>query len=164
MSLLYSTVRFVMRCPYCQSDRLKVTDSRDALDTNTIRRRRECLACHKRFTTFEAIAAEPLQIFKRNGVYQDFSFEKLLAGIEKACRHTTISREQVHTIASSIHGALLLADHPSVTSKWIGDRVMEHLRELDTIAYIRFACEYRRFKDVGQLMEAIRSAEPDLQS
>jgi transcriptional repressor NrdR len=139
---------------------LRVTDSRDANEANAIRRRRECCDCSRRFTTFETIEMAPLQVRKRDGRYQDFDAEKLLHGIVKACRHTHISREQALSIAHKISSELLQNSISSVTSKEIGDRVMDELKALDSIAYIRFACEYRRFKDVDELMDAIRCIQP----
>lgn len=148
-----------MKCPFCASEDLKVTDSRNALDANAIRRRRECLNCNRRFTTFETIELT-IQVRKRNGFYEDFQEEKLVAGLEAACRHTRISHDQMRALASKITSELMSKQVREVSTKEIGEIAMKYLKLMDTIAYIRFACVYRRFKDIGELMEAIQSIEP----
>jgi transcriptional repressor NrdR len=148
-----------MRCPFCHHEELKVTDSRDASETNTIRRRRECLGCQRRFTTFETIELT-VEVKKRNGQYEDFEQQKLIKGLEAACRHTTISREQVLDIASKITGDIMQQQIREITTTELGDLAMKHLQAMDSIAYIRFACVYRRFKNVEELMEAIQSIKP----
>ncbi|MCH9610047.1 MAG: Transcriptional repressor NrdR [Chlamydiales bacterium] len=148
-----------MKCPYCGSSELKVTDSRNAVDANAIRRRRECLDCSRRFTTFEMVELT-IQVKKRDGVYQDFQEPKLIQGLEAACRHTSVSLEQVKMIASKVTSELMGMPTREISSKEIGEIVMKYLKSMDTIAYIRFACVYRRFKDIGELMEAIHSVTP----
>ena len=148
-----------MRCPFCAHEELKVTDSRNALDANAIRRRRECLKCARRFTTFETVELT-IQVQKRDQLYEDFQEEKLRAGIEAACRHTRVSHEQVRTLASRITSELMERQVKEISTKEIGEVVMKYLKTMDTIAYIRFACVYRRFKDIGELMEAIQSIDP----
>jgi len=148
-----------MKCPFCGNEELKVTDSRNALDANAIRRRRECLNCNLRFTTFETIELT-IQVRKREGLYEDFQEEKLTSGLEAACRHTRVSYEQVRALASRITSELMERQVKEISTKEIGEIVMRYLKTMDTIAYIRFACVYRRFKDIGELMEAIQSIEP----
>ncbi len=148
-----------MRCPFCGSEELKVADSRNALDTNAIRRRRECLKCNQRFTTFETIELT-IQVHKRDGRYEDFQEQKLIDGLEAACRHTRISHEQVRALAFRITSELMEKQVREISTKEIGEIVMKYLKTMDTIAYIRFACVYRRFKNVGELMEAIHSITP----
>jgi len=148
-----------MKCPYCHHEELKVTDSRDAMEMNAIRRRRECLECQRRFTTFETIELS-VEVKKRDGRYEDFQQQKLIKGMEAACRHTTISREQVIAIASQITGDIMQQQVREITTTELGDIVMKHLQALDPIAYIRFACVYRRFKNVAELMDAIQSIKP----
>ncbi|MCC5832704.1 MAG: transcriptional repressor NrdR [Chlamydiales bacterium] len=148
-----------MKCPFCGNEELKVTDSRNALDANAIRRRRECLNCSRRFTTFETIELT-IQVRKRGGLYEDFQEDKLISGLDAACRHTRISHGQVRSLASKITGELMDRQVREITTKEIGEIVMKYLKTMDTIAYIRFACVYRRFKDIGELMEAIQSIEP----
>ena len=145
-----------MRCPFCSHEESKVTDSRTVTETHAIRRRRECLKCLKRFTTFETIDLT-LQVIKKSGVYQDFSVEKLIKGLSASCHHTKVSHEQVRTLAYKITTHLMERQVREVTTREIGEIAMEHLQMLDPIAYIRFACVYRRFKCVDELMTAIES-------
>ncbi len=145
-----------MRCPFCHHEESKVTDSRMVVETNSIRRRRECLQCFRRFTTFETLDLT-IQVLKRDGCYEDFSQEKLLKGLDAACRHTAVSREELRLIAYSITADLMERPQKEVTTKEIGEIAMKALQSLDTIAYIRFACVYRRFKHVDELMDALES-------
>ncbi len=147
-----------MKCPYCHHSESKVTDSRDAVELNAIRRRRECLKCFRRFTTFENIELT-LQVHKRDGRYEDFQQQKLVYGLEAACRHTTISHDQVIMIASKITGELIQKGVQEITTTEIGNMVMKYLQSMDPIAFIRFACVYKRFKNMGELMEAIHSIQ-----
>ncbi|MCH9609175.1 MAG: Transcriptional repressor NrdR [Chlamydiales bacterium] len=149
-----------MKCPFCGFGELKVTDSRNALDVNAIRRRRECLNCNCRFTTFETVELI-LQVKKRDGLYEDFQEQKLISGLDSACRHTCVSHAQVRTLASTIVAELMQQQLREITSREIGEIAMKYLKTMDTIAYIRFACVYRRFKDIGELMEAIHSVTPE---
>lgn len=145
-----------MKCPFCHRDELKVTDSRNAWEMNAIRRRRECLNCLRRFTTFETIELT-VQVLKRDGTYEDFQQHKLVAGLAAACRHTKISHDQVIALASKIANDLVGSQMKEITTTQIGEMVMQHLQMLDPIAYIRFACVYRRFKDIDELEEAIKT-------
>jgi transcriptional repressor NrdR len=144
-----------MRCPFCSHEELKVTDSRNATEMNGVRRRRECLSCLKRFTTFETVDLT-IQVHKRDGRYEDFQQEKLVKGLDAACRHTRISHEQVRALAYKITNELMEKGIREISTTELGEFVMKELREVDTIAYIRFACVYRRFKDVDELMDAIQ--------
>ncbi|MBB65773.1 MAG: transcriptional regulator NrdR [Waddliaceae bacterium] len=144
-----------MKCPYCKHDELKVTDSRNSSECNGIKRRRECLRCQRRFTTFETVDLS-MQVHKRDGHYEDFQQSKLIKGLDAACRHTSISRDQILALASRVTQELMQRQAQVLSATAIGEIVMRHLKELDTIAYIRFACVYRRFKDVDELMEAIQ--------
>lgn len=148
-----------MKCPFCSHEELKVTDSRNAFEANAIRRRRECLNCGKRFTTFETIELI-IQVHKRDGRYEDFQEQKLINGLDAACRHTSISHEQVRSLASKITGELMDRQIREISTKELGETVMKYLKNMDTIAYIRFACVYKRFKDIGELVEAIHSINP----
>ncbi len=147
-----------MKCPFCAHEELKVTDSRNAPEANAIRRRRECLKCTRRFTTFETVELT-MQVLKRDGRYEDFQEQKLIAGLDAACRHTRISHEQVKALASGIASEILQSQVREITTQEIGEIVMKYLKGMDTIAYIRFACVYRRFKDIGELMHAIQTIE-----
>ncbi|MBS0621082.1 MAG: transcriptional repressor NrdR [Verrucomicrobia bacterium] len=143
-----------MRCPFCSHEELKVTDSRNVAESNAVRRRRECLKCLRRFTTFETVDLT-IQVQKRDGRYEDFNQEKLIRGLDAACRHTRISHDQVRALAYKICSDLSERQIKEVKTSELGEIVMRHLQGLDTIAYIRFACVYRRFKDVGELMDAL---------
>lgn len=147
-----------MKCPFCHSEGLKVTDSRDATEMNAIKRRRECLNCLKRFTTFETIELT-IQVKKRDGTYEDFQQQKLINGLAAACRHTKISHDQVIALASSITHELMQAQLREISTTRLGEMVMKHLQALDPIAYIRFACVYKRFKDLGELEDAIKTIQ-----
>lgn len=148
-----------MKCPFCGHDDLKVTDSRNAQEMNAIRRRRECLKCNRRFTTFETVELV-IQVYKRDGRYEDFQQQKLINGIEAACRHTKISRDEVRALVAKITTVLMERQTREITTTELGQMVMEELQLLDSIAYIRFACVYRRFKEIEELMEAIQTITP----
>lgn len=147
-----------MRCPFCQHEELKVTDSRNATEMNGVKRRRECLSCLKRFTTFETVDLT-LQVHKRDGRYEEFQQDKLIRGLDAACRHTKISHDQVRALAYQITAELMEKQDHVIESMEIGEIVMKHLQTLDPIAYIRFACVYRRFKGVDELMDALQNKE-----
>ncbi|MEI6242104.1 MAG: transcriptional regulator NrdR [Chlamydiota bacterium] len=148
-----------MKCPFCSFEESKVTDSRTASDMNAIKRRRECLKCSNRFTTFETIDLT-IQVKKRDGTYEDFKQEKLIKGLDAACRHSTISHDQVLYLVSKISADLMAKQVREIPAQELGDIVMRHLQEMDVIAYIRFACVYKRFKDITDLMGAIDSITP----
>lgn len=148
-----------MRCPFCNQIESKVTDSRNAVEQNAIRRRRECLQCGKRFTTFETIDLT-IQVHKRDGRYEDFQQEKIIRGLDAACRHTRISHDQVRTVAYQITADLMERQVREIETTELGEIIIRHLKDLDTIAYIRFACVYRRFKDVDALMGEIQNISP----
>ncbi|NGX47537.1 MAG: Transcriptional repressor NrdR [Chlamydiae bacterium] len=145
-----------MRCPFCNHEESKVTDSRNPEQTNAIRRRRECLRCLRRFTTFETVDLT-IQILKRDGHYQDFQQDKLIKGLDAACRHTRISRQQVREIAYKITAELMERQIREIEATELGEISMKYLQQLDTVAYIRFACVYKRFKDVDELKDAIEN-------
>lgn len=145
-----------MRCPFCNHFDSKVTDSRNAVEQNAIRRRRECLECQKRFTTFETVDLT-IQVHKRDGRYEDFQQDKLIRGLDAACRHTRISHDQVRTLAAQITADLMERQVREIETTELGELVVNHLKGLDTIAFIRFACVYRRFKDMDELMDEIQS-------
>lgn len=148
-----------MRCPFCNHEDLKVTDSRDAVEINAIRRRRECAQCMRRFTTFETVDLI-MQVKKRDGTYQDFQQDKLINGIDAACRHTRVSHDQVRMLACQIKADLMASGHREIESRVLGEIVMDHLQKMDVVAYIRFACVYKRFKHINELVEAIQSISP----
>lgn len=148
-----------MKCPFCQHNELKVTDSRDAPEMNSIRRRRECLKCQQRFTTFETMELS-MQVHKRDGRYEDFQQQKLIKGLELACRHTTISHEQAIALAAQITVELLQRQVREITTEELGEIVMQRLKALDPIAYIRFACVYKRFRTIKELTADIQALQP----
>jgi transcriptional repressor NrdR len=147
-----------MKCPFCQCAELKVLDSRESTDINAVRRRRECLSCARRFTTFETIELT-MQIHKRDGRYEEFQQKKLIDGMMAACRHTTISHEHVLALASQITTELIQRQVREISTTELGEIVMKNFLALDAIAYIRFACVYRRFKNIEELLEAIQSIQ-----
>lgn len=149
-----------MICPFCNHEESKVTDSRDAMEINAIRRRRECCQCMKRFTTFETVDLS-LQVKKRDGTFEDFQQEKLIQGIDAACRHTRVSHDQVRALAYKVKSDLMAKGIREISSQELGDIVIRQLQQTDVVAYIRFACVYKRFKDVRELLEAIQELESE---
>ena len=145
-----------MKCPFCDHEESKVTDSRNTIEMNAVKRRRECLKCFRRFTTFETVDLT-IQVKKRDGTYEDFHQEKLIRGLDAACRHTRISHDQVRALAYKITADLMEKQIREISTPELGEIVMGHLQRMDVVAYIRFACVYRRFKDIKELMEAIQS-------
>ena len=149
-----------VKCPFCHHEESKVTDSRNPAETNAIRRRRECCQCMRRFTTFETIDLS-LQVKKRNGTFEDFQQEKLVRGLDAACLHTRVSHEQVCALSYKVKADLMAKGIREIASRELGDLVMQHLQKLDVVAYIRFACVYKRFKDIRELVEAIELIVPE---
>lgn len=149
-----------MKCPFCHQNELKVTDSRDAPEMNAIKRRRQCQACSRRFTTFETVELT-IQVLKRDGSYEDFDKHKLIHGLNAACRHTTVSHEQVVHIAEKITMDCMDRQVREITTSELGEIVMNQLKKLDPVAYIRFACVYRRFTDISELMDAIQAVQTE---
>jgi transcriptional repressor NrdR len=145
-----------MRCPKCGAQDDKVIDSRSSRDGALIRRRRECLGCSGRFTTYEEISHERLRVLKRNGRYEDFDRRKLVAGIEKACEKRPITVPQMEALVERVITELENEYGSEVPSSAIGERVMHHLRELDEVAYVRFASVYRQFRDVEEFIQEIK--------
>lgn len=142
-----------MKCPYCSSGDSKVIDTREA--RGRIRRRRECINCQQRFTTYEMVVTLPLAVIKRDRRHQPFESEKLVTGIRKACAKRPISKEEVEGLAEEVERELYEIGQPEVESALIGKIVLERLRELDDVAYLRFASVHRRFPDVDTLAEEI---------
>ena len=144
-----------MICPKCGYSEDKVVDSRSAHTGRAIRRRRECLGCSHRFTTYETIEA-PLQVVKRDGSREDFSKEKLIAGLRRACHKRPVSIKTLEDLVASIQNHFEQQHLREVDSKQIGAMVMERLRHIDGVAYVRFASVYREFKDVSEFMDEAR--------
>ena len=144
-----------MRCPKCGHLDDKVLDSRAAHEGKAIRRRRECLACSYRFTTFEEILKDELSVIKRDGRREDFSRQKLLSGITRACLKRHVTNEQIDKIVDSVVETLQRRDTTEISSAEIGELVMRALLKLDQVAYVRFASVYQRFDDVEQFKHVI---------
>ena len=145
-----------MKCPACAYKETKVVDSRLSGDGSSIRRRRECLKCGKRFTTYEYVEQISLMVVKRNSSRQPFDRKRVLSGIIKACEKRPISIEKMEEVTSSIEQEILKKFKKEISSKDIGEMVMEELAELDDVAYVRFASVYRQFRDVNQFMRELR--------
>ena len=144
-----------MKCPFCSYSESKVIDSRPAEEGATIRRRRECLACKKRFTTYEIIERMPLVVIKRDGSRQSFDRVKLINGMVRACEKRPVSLAQLETIADEIEQDLQSHLEREVSTQEIGEMVMAHIRDVDEVAYVRFASVYRSFKDINTFMEEL---------
>ncbi len=143
-----------MHCPYCGKERNKVIDTRESIDT--IRRRRECLDCGRRFTTYERVAQTGLMVIKQDGRREAFDRQKLMGGLVKACAKRPVPMEAIETMVDEIEMALHAAGKSEVDSQKIGQMVMERLRSLDDVAYVRFASVYRRFADLDSLAVEIQ--------
>jgi transcriptional repressor NrdR len=148
-----------MRCSKCGWQEDKVIDSRSSKEGSTIRRRRECLACGHRFTTYEQIENDDLMVIKRDGRSEEFSREKLLAGIKRACQKRPISPKAIDDLVQSIVDEIGEKFDREVPSLAIGERVMQGLRNLDEVAYVRFASVYRRFQEANDFVQAVKKLE-----
>ena len=144
-----------MRCPYCGATEDKVIDSRMSGEGTSIRRRRECLKCGKRFTTYEYIEETPLMVVKRDGTRQKFDRERIKNGIIKACEKRPVSMEKIEDIVDEIEREVQRKADREIKSTDIGNLVMDKLYNLDEVAYVRFASVYRRFKDVSHFMKEL---------
>lgn len=145
-----------MKCPYCHRDNDRVLDSRASQDGAAIRRRRECLACKRRFTTYERIEATTVKVIKRDGSREPFDHAKIKQGLEKACWKRPIVDEQIEAVISAVEDELEANLESEVESRFIGELVMRHLRSLDEVAFVRFASVYRQFKDVQDFVDELR--------
>lgn len=144
-----------MRCPFCGHEDTKVIDSRPADDNNTIRRRRECDVCKKRFTTYEKIETIPLIVIKKDNNRETFDRSKIEAGVLRACHKRPISASQINDLVDSVETEVINSDNKEVPSRFIGELVMSKLKDLDPVAYVRFASVYREFKDVNTFMDEL---------
>lgn len=145
-----------MRCPFCKTDQDRVIDSRSTSDGFSIRRRRQCLSCSKRFTTYERTEEQPLFVVKKDGTRQPFDRRKILDGLQKACEKRPIPAAKLEEIVNRIELDLYGQFDREVGSKIIGEMVMKELRELDQVAYVRFASVYREFKDAADFVDALQ--------
>ena len=135
----------------------KVVDSRLSKDGRSIRRRRECVGCGSRFTTYEEIERDDLRVLKRDGRYETFDRKKLIAGIDKACEKRPVSREAIERTVNEMIDELVKTHGDEIPTKAIGDKIMQHLRRLDEVAYVRFASVYRKFRDIKEFVNEVQS-------
>ena len=145
-----------MRCPFCQADNDKVIDSRACEDGFSIRRRRECLQCERRYTTYERLEDITVKVVKKDGVREPFSREKIRFGLQKACWKRPISDEKIEGVVTAVENAIYAFGEDEVDSHWVGECVMAQLAKLDQVAYVRFASVYREFKDVRDFVDELR--------
>ena len=146
-----------MKCPFCSFEESKVVDSRSTDDNTTIRRRRECLRCSKRYTTYEKVEDIPILVIKKDLSRESFNKEKIISGLIKACQKRPVSRAQIEEIAADIERNISNKMMVEIKSDYIGEMIMERLKDIDEVSYVRFASVYRQFKDINTFMEEIKS-------
>lgn len=146
-----------MKCRYCSCTESRVVDSRPTEDGSAIRRRRECANCGRRFTTYEKIEEIPILVVKRDGSREAFDSDKILAGVRKACEKRPVSSLEQNQLVDDVTRELFNTLEQEVTSVQIGELVMQHLRDLDEVAYVRFASVYRSFKDINTFMQELKT-------
>lgn len=146
-----------MKCPFCKETDNKVIDSRLSKDGNEIRRRRECLVCSRRFTTYEHIEKIPIMIIKKDGRREVFSREKVRTGVQKACQKRNISVNQIENFLDELERDLGELGEKEIPSSYLGEKIMAKLHALDDVAYVRFASVYREFKDVNDFFAELKS-------
>jgi transcriptional repressor NrdR len=145
-----------MRCPFCSANDDRVVDSRESRDGATIRRRRECLACGRRYTSYEQIENIAFRVVKSDGRREEFSRSKLLAGLLKACEKRPVALKALEAIVDEAEALLQAREDREITTQELGELVMEKLRHLDQVAYVRFASVYRQFEDIDEFMSELR--------
>lgn len=150
-----------MRCPYCGFRESKVVDSRPADEGSSIRRRRECLSCEKRFTTYETVESLPMVVVKKDGSRQSFDRRKVLGGMIRACEKRPVPLAELEKIAEEIEQDLQNSMEREISTEAIGEKVMERLRNVDQVAYVRFASVYRQFKDIDTFMTELNKLLAD---
>ena len=144
-----------MKCPYCGAEESKVIDSRPTEDNERIRRRRECLSCEKRFTTYETVESLPMVVIKKDGSRQSFDRSKVLRGMIRACEKRPVSFDELERISEEIEQNLQNSLEREISTGTIGEKVMEKLKKADEVAYVRFASVYRQFKDINTFMSEL---------
>lgn len=144
-----------MKCPFCGSAESKVIDSRPTDEGTIIRRRRECIECEKRFTTYEKIESIPLRVIKKDKSREMFDSQKLLNGIMRACEKRPVTMEQLQNIVDDIENDIFSTLDKEISTKEIGQKVMDALKKIDEVAYVRFASVYRQFKDIDTFMQEL---------
>ena len=150
-----------MKCPYCSHLEDKVIDSRPTDEGATIRRRRECLGCQKRYTTYEKVEYMPLMVIKKDKSRQPYNRDKLLNGILRACEKRPVSISEIDSLIDNVEAQIYNTLEREVTSTEIGEKVMEELRKLDEVAYVRFASVYRQFKDIDTFMDELQKIKTE---
>ena len=150
-----------MHCPFCAAEDTKVIDSRLVAEGDQVRRRRECLSCAERFTTYEVAELVMPRIIKQNGNREPFNEEKLRAGFTRALEKRPVSTESIEAVINKIKNALRATGEREVKSRVLGELVMEHLRQLDKVAYVRFASVYKSFEDISEFQDAIASLQDE---
>jgi len=150
-----------MKCPYCSHPEDKVIDSRPTDEGAAIRRRRECLGCQKRYTTYEKVEYMPLMVIKKDKSRQPYNREKLLNGILRACEKRPVSISEIDSLIDNVEAQIYNTLEREVTSTEIGEKVMEELRKLDEVAYVRFASVYRQFKDIDTFMDELQKIKTE---
>src|SRR5262245_36242368 len=145
-----------MRCPFCSESRDRVVDSRESRDGATIRRRRECLSCSRRFTSYEQIEDIPYLVVKHDGSREEFSRKKLLSGLLKACEKRPVPLRKLESLVEQAESMLHDREDREISTSEIGAFMMDRLRELDQVAYVRFASVYRRFEDIDAFMDVLK--------
>lgn len=146
-----------MKCPYCAYEESRVIDSRATEDNLSIRRRRECLKCNKRYTTYEKVEDIPILVIKKDSSREYFDKGKIINGLIKACQKRPVSRQQIEIIADEIEKQLSNQMITEIKSDYIGELIMQRLKTIDEVSYVRFASVYRQFKDINTFMEEIKS-------
>ena len=150
-----------MKCPFCSNIESKVIDSRPTEENTNIRRRRECIECGKRFTTYEKVESIPLRVIKKDRSREMFDSQKLINGLVKACEKRPVSMEQIQKIVDDIENEAYSMLDKEITTTRIGERVMDELKNIDDVAYVRFASVYRQFKDIKTFMEELQTMLSD---
>ena len=145
-----------MKCPFCNQDNTRVVDSRPADDNTAIRRRRMCDACGKRFTTYEKVETIPLIVIKKDQNREQFDRSKIEAGVLRACHKRPVSAEQIHRLVDDVETEVFNLEEREIPSSVIGEIVMDKLKDLEAVAYVRFASVYRKFKDVNTFMDELK--------
>ncbi len=148
-----------MKCPYCGSENLKTLETRDSLE-NTVRRRKECASCGRRFTSYEYVESVELMVKKKDGRLERFDLNKIVHGLQKACEKRPVDMDQIHELAEHVRQELMALGKEEVSSPQIGDLVMRYLKKLDRIAYVRFASVYKKFEepeDFQKLLKEVRT-------
>ena len=151
----------MMKCPFCNQENTRVIDSRPVPDNNSIRRRRQCDECHKRFTTYEKIETIPLIIIKKDNNREAYDRAKIEAGVLRACHKRPVSAQQITTLVDEVENEIFNREEREIPSGTIGELVMNKLKDLDAVAYVRFASVYREFKDVNTFMDELKSVLND---